>query len=533
MEIQGLTPIDTLYEFNGLALGYRLSQYLIWSGYFVGLLIAGALLRLYYVGCRKGTFVDMAVYPIYVLVIGLLLWPIEVTVSAPGSETLVDDGRGGHVTGANGIFWYPDVGTVEGQEILSGGKKIEVPRVLAIVSAITDALQESLVKDLDRTLFDASFTWLRVAAVNQNSRILDLDLRRDLGFYLSYCYWPAKVQLDAEKSQPWQTVPLAGLPIDEWLLGEYAAFPNNYLVFERTVTFGDKGPVPCAELHRALGQAVGDHLTRESFHKDAVETFDRLAKKEGQAGLGREEYARFYRRRLLYNEIFVVGKSETDTVRYALPEFNLVEGTHIDLTYTNYPRLRGDSFWGNLPIAAKALPDVVASMVSAVSEWWTQKTIGPATYYRVSALAPWIYGMVTAFLLMLFPIAGLMAFWPQWWTAIVNFLKVFVSVKLWPILWGYLSGMIRYRAVLNPEDPNGLETAFGGEGMFAALAGMYVMAPVLSFLIISIASHAGSIAIGGAIGSGSQGSLRAAAEAVATGGKTAVEARNSVFSPTD
>lgn len=55
MEIQGLTPVDTLYEFTGLSLGHRISEYLIWNGYFVGFVVAAALLRLYYVGARRGS----------------------------------------------------------------------------------------------------------------------------------------------------------------------------------------------------------------------------------------------------------------------------------------------------------------------------------------------------------------------------------------------------------------------------------------------------------------------------------------------
>lgn len=533
MEFQGLTPIDTIFEFSGLSMGHRLSEYLIWNGYFVGFVIAAALLRLYYVGSRKGSFTDMAVYPLYVLVIALLVWPVEVQVSAPGSETYYSDSSGRGLTGKDGLYWSPDVGSVEGQETLARPKTVPVPRLLAVVMTIVDGLQQSLVRDLDRTHFDSSFSWLRVAAINQKSRLLDLDLRHDFGLYLNFCYWPALAESKMRDGRPWDDVPLAGLPIDAWLQGQFEATPDAFRVYGRTALYPDRASLACGEFHARLESAVTDHLDLEAFHVIAINRYHELAEKEGNTTLGADAYARFYRRRLLYNETYVVAQDEMGTVRYAMPEFDLVDGSGVNLTYTNSTVQRTDSFLSNLPLAVKALPDVLAAGVSAISEWWTEKSLGPATYYRVTTLAPYLYATVTSFLLMLFPVAGLMAFWPQWWTALVNFLKILVSVKLWPVLWGYISGMIQYRTILNPDDPNGLQAAFGSEGMLPALAGMYVIAPVLSFMIVSIATQAGQIAIGSMIGSGSQGSLKTAGGAVVTGSLCLGEAGKAAYQAMD
>ncbi len=521
MEIQGLTPIDTLYEYAGHSIGFRLSEYMIWNGYFVGLVVVGALLRLYYVGSRKGSYTDMAVYPLYVLVIALLLWPVEVSVSAPGSETYVDDGKGWHLSGRQGIFWYPDFTTIEQQQALAKPHTVRVPRVLAYVSAIVDALQHALVHDVDRNLFDATFRWLNVAAINQNSRILDLDLRRDFGLYLSYCYWPAIAEHRSEDADPWQSVPLAGLSVDEWLAGLYDKFPHNFVVIGRTTSYPDRPSLPCRELHLRLRAAIADHVARAPFHANAIATYAKLAEKEGNSSLGREAYEKFYLRRLVYNETFVVGQSELASVRHAIPEYSLMKDGTWNLTYMSVPNAtaaQSDSLWTRINGAFENLPSIIASIFASFSEWWSQRTLGAATYYRVSSLGPWVYGLVTAFLLMLFPLAGLMAFWPGWWTAILNFMKVFLSVKLWPVLWSFISGMISYRAQFNPEDPNGLETAFGYEGMLPALAGMYLLTPVISYMIVSIASHAGALAMGPLVGPGSTGSPAMAVGTLAAAG---------------
>lgn len=521
MEIQGLTPVDTLYEYAGYAIGGRLSEYLLWNGYFVAFVVAAALLRLYYAGSRKGTYVEMAVYPLYVLTIAGLLWPIEVAVSAPGSETYADDGRGGRVTAGEGVFWYPDVATEEGQAALGKPKTLEVPRILALTHALADALQHAFVEDVGRTLLHAGFQWLRVAAIAEKSRILDLELRRDFGLYLASCYWPA-MAADPREADPWQSVPLSGLPVDERLLGLYRG-SGGFAVYGRTHLFPERTTVPCAEFHGALRTRLEEHLAREPFHARAIETYAGLAEREGNAALGREAYARFYLRRLVYNETFVVGESEAERIRAALPEFELLHGGGIDLTYTSANARLTNSFWSNVPLAVKSLPDVVAAIVAGVSEWWAQKTIGPATYYRVSAIAPYIYGLVVAFLALLFPVAGLWAFWPHRWTAIVNFLKVFLSVKLWPVLWAFLSGLIGWRARFDPESPHGLEGTFGPGGMFPALAGMYLATPLLSYIVVSLATQAGAVTLGSIVQGAQTGSLRGAADALgsAAGGAAA------------
>jgi hypothetical protein len=190
-----------------------------------------------------------------------------------------------------------------------------------------------------------------------------------------------------------------------------------------------------------------------------------------------------------------------------------------NLDYMSAPVRRADTVLDAVGGTLENLPAIIAGILAAVSEWWTQKALGPATYYRVSALGPYIYGFVLSFLLMLFPFAGLMAFWPRWWTAIVNFLKVFVSVKLWPILWSFLSGVLSVRTQFDARDPEGFQGTFGHEGMLPGLAAMYLLAPFLSYMIVSIAAQAAGASMGALVGAGAVGSSHVAEKAVEVGGR--------------
>lgn len=514
MEIRGLTPVDTLYEYSGHSIGLVFGNYLLWSGYVLAFVVAAAVVRLYYVGSLRGTYADLATYPVYILILLLLLWPIELELAGPGSRTVVPDGKGGFASAREGIFWLPDVTTVEGQERLAERHTVRVPRILAFAGALADALQGALIEDLGRGVYFSNFEWLRISEVNERSRILDPDLRHDVGVYLAHCYWPAvAARPEREDERPWDLVPLAGLGIDGWLLGEYERLPETYWTTEPTTSYPNEPLVRCSALHAKLSERIERHLREEAFHREAVEGFARLAEAEGNRALSGDAYARFYRRRLLYNEVFVAASREALAVRHALPEFRLLaEGggwNYAHLRVSNLKELTSDSTWDRVRGIVSDLPGVLAGLTAGISEWWAQKTVGPATYYRVSALGPYVYGMVIAFLLMLFPVAGLMAFWPRGWTALVNFMKVFLSVKLWPIFWSYLSAMLAYRGMFNPEDPEGFQGTFGHEGMLPAFAGMYLVVPILSYIAVSLASQAGAVTMGGLVGTGASGSLLA------------------------
>jgi hypothetical protein len=511
MEIQGLTPIDSLYEFMGYTISLRLGTYLLWNGYILGFLLSAALVRLYYVGSREGSFKDLAVYPLYVLFMLFLVWPIDVALTAPRSQSsdFLEE-----TNPENGIFWDPSEGTGGG---VVRPDTLKVPRLLAYVGALASSFQKNVVSDICDDMHGAMYQWKHVAAINANARFFNRSLREDLGVYLKCCYYPALTTDPNRDPDPWKIVPFADLPIDAWLTATYQKMD---LRSEETHLrdYWSDNPTTCADLHQSLNSAITAELQGATFHTKALAAYGRLAQKGGQASAA--DYARFYRRRLVYNEIFVIGQTTAGTLRAALPEYSVFKDGAMDLKYiTTDSQDKGTL--RNVLAAVTKLPAALAAVASSVSEGWSQKAMGPATYYRVSALGPYIYGLLLAILVIVFPLAGLLAIWPQWWTALVNFMKLFLSIKLWPIFWAFLSGMMSYKEAFTPEDPEGFQGTFGSEGMLPALAVMYLIVPVFSFMITSIAQHAGGAMLGSLIGQGQEAGVGGTMGAVTQPGSLA------------
>lgn len=509
MEISGLTPIDTLYEFTGYSVSLQVGRYLIWSGYLVGFVLSAALIRLYYAGCREGSFKDLAAYPVYVLFIFFLLWPIEVSLTAPS-------GQSADYLEEKGVFADPS-DPAYASEAPVRPQSIRVPRLLAYVSALVGSFQKNLVSDVCDEMHTSMYQWKHVAAINSNARIFSQPLREDLATYLKCCYYPALTMDPDRDADAWKNVPFSGLLVDGQLLG---AYDRMNLMAEETHHF--KGDVStCSDLHRAIDADLSQEISSERFHQKALATYNRLSK---QSSIGPENwlaYAHFYRRRLMYNQMFVIGSTSVSTLREALPEYQLFSGGLLNMNNITSDRTSG--LGGAAAQAVTKLPRALAAISSAVSEGWSQKAMGPATYYRVSALGPYIYGLLLAFVVMSFPLAGLLAFWPHWWTALVNFMKLFVSIKLWPIFWAYLSGMVSYRSAFTPDDPEGFQGTFGSEGMFPALALMYLVVPVFSFMVTSIAQHAGGAMLGALLSQGQESTLGGTIGAATGSARTAVQ----------
>jgi len=481
MEIQGFTPVDTIYGYVGHTIGYRLSSYLIWQGFLVFFVVAAGFIRLYYTSSVKGSFAELGIYPLYVFFLLFFLYPIDVTLTAP------------RVPGA------------AGSDAMASAEKVRVPRVLAYVCSLTDSLQQTLISEIRQNVGSTMREWERISAVNAKARLYGKVPRQDLSYYLKYCYWPTIAQDDAPKGDPWDLVPLARLPIDEWLLGKYQEIN---LLSPRTAA--SRYPVACATFHTFVANELEGELQGDKVHTQALAAF-------AGANVSDKDSFSFYRRRILYNEIYVLQPGQAAAVKAALPEYSLTDPN------TMSAQIKQSSSYGELAWSwVKNIPSMAASAASALDEWWTQNAMGTATYYRVTALAPHLYGMTVGLLFMLFPIAGLLSLWPKWSGALTNFMKILISVKLWPILWALLSAILSSRNLFDGTNPNGFDSGLGNTGIFPALCSLYLIVPTLSFMMVNIAHHAAGGALGMLI-AGSEGASMGAGRGMAGGIGTTVE----------
>jgi hypothetical protein len=116
-------------------------------------------------------------------------------------------------------------------------------------------------------------------------------------------------------------------------------------------------------------------------------------------------------------------------------------------------------------------PDVVMK-VSQGSDYREKR-------YQVMSQAPKFYGFALMLLLAGFPIAGLYAGLPGGWMALVNWGKLFVSVKLWPLFWNLLYA---YSSLTVDFDTR------------LVIPAVYLMIPAVSLLFIQLISTAASSA---------------------------------------
>lgn len=95
--------------------------------------------------------------------------------------------------------------------------------------------------------------------------------------------------------------------------------------------------------------------------------------------------------------------------------------------------------------------------------------------------------------------AGFRGLWPGHWKVLLKFGKLFVSVKLWVVFWAALAAFNQGRYELSlGNDParNGIGNAVE---IFPSIVAMYLLTPMLSFMIVSLATNCGALLIQGVI----------------------------------
>ena len=133
--------------------------------------------------------------------------------------------------------------------------------------------------------------------------------------------------------------------------------------------------------------------------------------------------------------------------------------------------------------------DVGVSGAAQLSQSWDNRFTAKQKYYLATIYGPHIYGLSLMLILGLFPIAGLFALLPGKWTVLVNYGKVFVSIKLWPVAWAALTTFNTRRDTLEAFDPG---QRVGGD-VFFAVAAMYLLTPAICFLVVHLATAAAAM----------------------------------------
>jgi hypothetical protein len=151
----------------------------------------------------------------------------------------------------------------------------------------------------------------------------------------------------------------------------------------------------------------------------------------------------------------------------------------------------GGGCWGGfvLQIGGDRAANALASGASRLNQWWENSFTAKQKHYLACVYGPHVYGLALLFVIGLFPLAGLIALLPGNWRALVNWGKVFVSVKLWPVLWAALSNFNARRSSLEVFDPD----PRGSADVFLAVSSMYPLTPAIAYLVVNLAVSAAAM----------------------------------------
>ncbi|HLF92132.1 MAG TPA: hypothetical protein VJB14_01615 [Planctomycetota bacterium] len=325
---------------------------------------------------------------------------------------------------------------------------VTVPRFLAYLGRATDTVQKRAATAIQKDFLTAPFEWERIAAMVGSGRVTDLALEARIDRFLEGC---AKVALAREAPR------------------------GSNLFRPGALSYSPE----CERLRAEIWARLETHVKEDGFHRQAVEAAAR--RDPSQASAFRERYFD----RLCERAVEAPGSptSEAALVAASLGEYSAMDPAQAT---------------GASPLWAKVLFGVVAHDVvvtAAVSETARMKQDGELRYaskqqyYLATVLGPHLYGLSLMVLLGLFPVAGLFAILPGKWRVLVNYGKVFASVKLWPVCWATLTAFNARRSAIEAFDPS----PRGSGDVFFAVAALYLLTPAISFLVVHLATAAAAM----------------------------------------
>ncbi|MBV8878935.1 MAG: hypothetical protein JO332_03115 [Planctomycetaceae bacterium] len=328
---------------------------------------------------------------------------------------------------------------------------VTVPRVVSYAGQAADLLQKRLIKNINDRFLTEPYEWERIAASVSFARILDPALELRVSSFLGSCARTALAQSE---------------PRHPDLLREGA------LPYEGR----------CETQRRDLWQRLRLHVQKDPHHQALLEAA--RSKDSAHAALFEDRYV---------DEIVLRATdepggpvSESTLVAASLGDYSLMDPSQSTGTLPSWAKgLLGAAGW----LFGDELANVAIGGLAQLNQNWENRFAAKQRYYQVLTLGPHVYGLSVMILLGLFPVAGLFALAPGQWRVLLNFVKVFASVKLWPVGWAVLSTFNQRRTILEAFD----EPERGGGSVFLAVAGMYVLIPALAFLVVQLASSAAAL----------------------------------------
>ncbi|HZE99045.1 MAG TPA: hypothetical protein VE981_18715 [Planctomycetota bacterium] len=328
---------------------------------------------------------------------------------------------------------------------------VPTPRFAAYAGQAADLLQKRLIRRISDRFLTEPFEWERLAARVSTGRILDPGLDLQIASFLESC---ARTSLAVADPQ----------------------HPN--LFREGALPFNGR----CEERRRELWQRIQQHVQSDPHHQATLEAA--RANDPTQAAAFAERYTDEIAIRSIDEPGGPTG--ETALVLASLGEYSLTDTSQHTGAVPSWAKLLlGPAGW----IFGDQAVNVAIGGIAALNQNYENRFAAKQRFYQVLTYGPHLYGLSVMVLLGLFPVAALFSLLPGQWRVLVHFLKVFVSVKLWPVGWTVLSTFNQRRSALEAFDA----PERGGGSVFLAVSAMYLLIPALAFLVVQLASNAAAI----------------------------------------
>jgi len=328
---------------------------------------------------------------------------------------------------------------------------VSAPRFVAYAGRATDLLQKRIVHQISSGFLTEPFEWERLAARVSFARILDPALDVRIASFLDSC---GKTTLARAEPARANLLREGALPYDG----------------------------PCEETRRDLWQRLQAHVRSDPHHQATLEAA--RARDPGRADAFLERYTD----EIAIRSIDEPGGplNEETLVLASLGEYSATDRSQYGPALPSWARATmGVAGW----FFGDGLANVAISGLAAMSQDWEGRFTSKQRYFLAATYGPHLYGLAVMILLGLFPIAGLFALVPNQWKVFVNFLKVFVSIKLWPVGWAVLSTFNERRGAMEAFD--GPERV--GGSAFLGIASMYLLIPAIAYGVVHLATAAAAV----------------------------------------
>lgn len=324
---------------------------------------------------------------------------------------------------------------------------VTTPRLVAWLGQATDVLQKRTVRQINERFLTEPFEWERIAARISLARVRDPGLQRDIDRFLESC---ARTTLARAEPQRPNLLREGALPYDSG----------------------------CEDRRRGVWQRLQRHVQEDPQHRATIDAARARDPSQGQS------FADRYADELAVRAIDEPGgpTSESALVRDSLGDPSYTDPTQYTGRLPAWVKMSMGfaGLWGD------EIANVALTGMAELQQTYENQVGSKQKYYQAVTYGPHVYGLTLMVILGLFPVAALFSLIPQQWKVLVNYGKVFVSIKLWPIGWTLLSTFNQRRGLLEAFDPPGRVSG----SPFLAISAMYLIVPTLMFLIVHLATTA-------------------------------------------